>query len=422
MYCPNCGAKNEDVARFCEECGTNLQEDLQQGSQPNPQPNPQPSLQPSPQPNLQSTGSSPAPLKKAERKPWKKGTVLICVEVVLIAILCVLGYRQIQRLNDPKTLVARYMDAVVEEDWETAYGLLDLPSEEGTSWLTLDGYVNSGSGKELSGIINYVIVDGEKKQPEEGVLKSYSVRYRKRGIASEQVKKIQVTRGREKKWMILEDWKIAPDEDLAMDTVLELPPHTTAMLDGQPAVPTEDNRVVIPCLFEGEHVLEVSMEGAMPYSQIVNVKGYETHIRAALPYLTEETLQKLADKSCDYWNRFLEDVVKGTEETPSYVPDTVDYQREKEKNQMAGTKSRFTSIRIDDMKAEILHFGADEGNPEVRIRLTGDVTWEGQYGRQQWYSQAVRYEPRTGTGRGQLDISYQYDGTDWILVAFSSNL
>lgn len=31
MYCPNCGQKNEEQARFCEACGTPLQEQKPQG-------------------------------------------------------------------------------------------------------------------------------------------------------------------------------------------------------------------------------------------------------------------------------------------------------------------------------------------------------------------------------------------------------
>jgi len=59
MYCPSCGAKNEDAAQFCAECGAKTTESAATGAPPTPPP--PPSSGPTHTPSAGPTPSTPPP-------------------------------------------------------------------------------------------------------------------------------------------------------------------------------------------------------------------------------------------------------------------------------------------------------------------------------------------------------------------------
>ena len=72
-FCPECGSKLEDNARFCENCGTPC-EAVEAVSQPEPQPVPEPAPQPVPQPVIPPvtppvSGFEPKPVSQPQPQP-----------------------------------------------------------------------------------------------------------------------------------------------------------------------------------------------------------------------------------------------------------------------------------------------------------------------------------------------------------------
>ena len=67
MFCPNCGSKLPDDARFCGSCGTRLQAD-----------------QPSPKPVPVTPKPTPAPKPQKEKKKGGKKVLIVTVSILLV--------------------------------------------------------------------------------------------------------------------------------------------------------------------------------------------------------------------------------------------------------------------------------------------------------------------------------------------------
>ncbi|MBQ6541593.1 MAG: zinc ribbon domain-containing protein, partial [Lachnospiraceae bacterium] len=70
MFCPNCGSKLREGARFCTVCGTPVPQNTQSAPAPKPVSAPQPAPVPAPQPTLQSAPQpQPAPVPAPQPTP-----------------------------------------------------------------------------------------------------------------------------------------------------------------------------------------------------------------------------------------------------------------------------------------------------------------------------------------------------------------
>lgn len=399
MYCQECGAKNDDCAAYCEECGALLEQKASQ--------------------------QTPLTTVKTVKtvKPKRKVNVVITAELIVLIVLSMLCYRQINRLNNPENLVRRYMDAILEEDWAEAYSCLNLP-EENAEYLTLSGFAESALSEEFSGITNYTIVTDKNRQTDEAVVRSYVVNYHKRGSTSELTMRIPVMKGRKRHFLILDDWKILEDNNLVMDTMIHLPRYSTVSLDGHMLEPSAtDSEVTIPYLFKGKHVVEISMEGAVPYSQTVSLKNDNTYLKLELPYLTETTVRTVGEKSLGYWKQLLEYIVNPAQGQPDSLSGTADLQKEIEEYDVGGYDSYLTAMDLSDITVEVADYEYDsEEGIQLEIYITGTLNRKAQLGRKSWFRNQITYEEQELSGTARLKLLYNFDGSDWKLEHLSSDI
>lgn len=400
MYCQECGAQNDNGAKFCEECGALLEQQTDQ--------------------QTDQQHRIPAASQKKEVKR-KKNPVMV-IEAVALIVLSLLCCYQVKRINNPENLVKRYMDAVFEQDWEEAYSYLDLP-EEDTEYLSASSYAVSRLSKEFADVTNYAIETDKYRKENSDIVRSYIVNYRKRGNASELSMYVPVTKGRNRRFLVLDDWKISADGDLILDTTINLPPYATVSLDGHVLdSPEEDGKVTIPYLFKGDHVVEVTMEGTEPYSQVVTLNNSGSNLKLKPPYLREETVRGIAGKSIQYWEQLLDYIVNPTSEQPEFLSDAADMQREKARYEIGGYDSYFTSMDLRDITAEVISYGH---NPEgeglkLVIDLKGTLNRKTQYGKQNWFSNQITYEPRESDKTARLRLQYYFDGSEWNMKHLST--
>lgn len=97
MFCPNCGTKNEDGAKFCQKCGEPLKRraesgapEPQQAPAPRPASKPQPTSQPQP---AQTSAPQSKVAPKAARPKWLIPALAGALGLVLIVVVAVVVFK-----------------------------------------------------------------------------------------------------------------------------------------------------------------------------------------------------------------------------------------------------------------------------------------------------------------------------------------
>ena len=128
MFCPECGKKNAEEAKFCEFCGAKIDED------------------------------SKIILPQKPRKPMKKSTKIIIIVVTLLVV--VLGGGGIILSNNfkPSKIATEYFEALMNNDTDKIYDYIDIPDSEFTTKEIFKKVVET----EDTDVVNYQVVSEEK--------------------------------------------------------------------------------------------------------------------------------------------------------------------------------------------------------------------------------------------------------------------
>lgn len=422
MFCPNCGAKNDESARFCEQCGQNLREAEQNGhaeaaEQPYEPVQPYEPAQPGPAYDSGSVLQQAAPKKMAAR------TKAAVAEALILVFLCFLCYRQIGTINNPETIVHKYMDAVMEQNWSEAYSYLQLPE---SPFLTAEAFEDAALSGDMTNVTNYRVEKTGGKEKSKDFVYSYQVQYMKKGGSQKLETTLQSVKKNQKKWLILDDWKISPMADLIENIEIRALPMMNVTVDGVPLTPdtasldTGRNETIytIPYLFAGSHVILVSAEGFEPYSREIDFYSDGDGAELELPYLEAAVLKSLAEQSGDYWNQVMAGIVTG--ETPGFVTEDLSERFASAQYQydIGGNESILSEVELKNITASLRACEYDDGYVYAEIILDGTVDIVGQYGRYQGFGRPISYETVTESGNGTFTALYYQDGSNWVLQDF----
>lgn len=307
--CPSCGMVNEDVARFCENCGTRLegasvqtmgaappeeapvqeaprpqgQTDAQGQTPPRPQrqtdaqaqtpPRPQrqmgPQGQTPPRPQRQ-TGpqgqTPPRPQRQAGARmqaPPRKGIAAIHIAVLVEAVCLVLiiaAFFLVGRTRYSAQGVAEdYFKAYAAHDWEKVYGLMDLPDGD---FLQEDQFTDTMERMELPEITNYVI--SEMPGVNEDIARVFHVEYSVKGQGVAELP-VSAVKKSEKALFLFDQWKISAEGFITEGYTVTVPKGAQAAVDGvrlteEYQVPSESawEDTYQISLFNGSHTLSVT--------------------------------------------------------------------------------------------------------------------------------------------------------------------
>lgn len=406
MFCPNCGAKNDDAARFCMECGNALGARRPVGAQQPVHPTAQPSK------------------RTGEKVSWRR--IIAVIQLLLLAVICFFCYRQTRAANDPGAVVHKYMEAVRDQDWETAYTYLSLPD---SPFLTFGEYERVFSRAMMSDVTDYSVQENRETEPD-GFSRNYQVQYGKRGSNDRLKTDIRAVKGKEKSWIVLENWEIVPEEWVVGNIHLMAFSDAAVKLDGilLDSAVAEINQdgdytvYTLPYVFAGSHVLEVFMDGFEPYSQVINISGSQDSVFLELPNAGIGTMKELSDRTCDLWSRVIDGIVNQTD--PGWNSEELDYSYESAQREydMGGQDSFITGISLDHISISLDEYGYRDGMVYARIVAEGTVGITGQYGSYPGYGRPVSYETRAETKKGLLTATYCRDGNQWIVQEFYTDL
>lgn len=256
MFCPECGTKNPDGSRFCENCGTALEQ------------------------------VEPKKRMKKQRKPLSK-FFMAEVGILVIAIIACVG---IYKMNlSPEKVAENYVKACNNGDWNAVYQMSDYNSK-GNEFLKKDAYITAKTIAGKSQTKNKVTITSSYKRS--GNLNQATVTVRYKDENSDQKQDVKL----KKKGLV---WKIQPEEDVfqtVKDAQIIVPAGAKVSVDKiklgkdiKDKTKGSKDTYTMPKMFGNTHYIEVTMEGAKDYVKIASLENP----LEIIPTYTKDTYKKL---------------------------------------------------------------------------------------------------------------------------------
>lgn len=297
MFCPECGTRNEDDARFCAACGTSLVEfqtqqtpqgqGYQQASQQGYQQGPQgQQYQQAPQgQQYQQAPQQQYQPPRPPKKPVSKAFIAVIFECLLAAGLIVGIVLTLNNKFSPESVALKYWKAVMAHEWGQAYDCCEFPDN---GLLTKQMYVNVSAASNTGAPVQYKSARVEKESnwaagdsdTSGRNTGSYVIRYMVKGSASEETDYLTLVKTGKKKFLLWDEWKVTPSDSWSQDVYFEIPVGATLKLNGVEVTDadiTEDaygQYLTIPYLFTGSYQMEVEGPGMEPYRANTYVDHY----------------------------------------------------------------------------------------------------------------------------------------------------
>lgn len=215
-----------------------------------------------------------APKKSFKMTPQILIPIIAGVVVILAAILFVVIGKS---TSNPKKVVEKYLEAVVDKDWEKAYDMLEVNESD---FLNEEAYVKMMESKKGQTITNYKIYTDFSTIEKDAIATTVYYGYTVSGQSGEFNGELQLIKQKEKHMLFFERWEVS--EKYAENSYVVAPEGTTVTvddieLDPETAKEYDDTYVqyTIPTMFYGTHKVkstsdifeDVETEWTVDYSE-----------------------------------------------------------------------------------------------------------------------------------------------------------
>ena len=266
MFCPKCGTKNEDDARFCAACGAPLEDNTvqapaaEQMTAPQaPESTQEAAQQPqmtAQQPQVQAPAAPKQPMSAKQRKSIITGAAVAALVIIFIIAGSV--------LSSPKRIAQNYFKASMEGQWEKAFKYMDLPKGD---FITKELLAKTLEDRDAKDITNYEVVEDEDYDSK--IAKKFYVTYYTKGN-SRSVTSVELVR--DGKFMLFWNrYKVSPRDIVSKNVKLTVRATSKLYIDDV-EVPDKDDKkdnsksssektkkvYKIDVMFAGEHRIRVT--------------------------------------------------------------------------------------------------------------------------------------------------------------------
>lgn len=305
MFCAECGAKNEDSSRYCENCGALLVSN-EVGSDTIPS-------------RILSTQSEETGFNISRsdmRMKISRWTVVVVLQVIVLMILAY-GIKWIgDNYYSAEYIAEKYFETIMEGDLGEAYEFLEVKESDFISKETFEKAYRPESRGKLG---SYSV----KEEQRNSASATVRVTYRVLNESGERTKEIVLLKKADKRLFIFDDWKVNPGEDIVSDVSVYAPQNAVVSLDGidlgkEYKKSKEDGYDIyqIPEVFCGKHVVSATKENAqsveknVAFSSVLDEEEANV-VRLPQMYLQKEVLQKISENSKNVFKSIMDAKVKG---------------------------------------------------------------------------------------------------------------
>lgn len=290
MFCPNCGVKNKDDAKFCEECGTRLEATENQVSQVS---------------------------VVREKRTWKKAHIIIGVEALVMVALLIGFFQYGKKVNSAETVAKNFFVYTMNGDWDSVYDYLDCSED---IFLTKELFVSAMKDEEVDEYSNFSVKVEEEDKDKIGT--TVEVSYRSSDSSGDSTMDVELNKQSTKEFLFFDEWKVNAADYIKQDFTISVLKGAKVSFDGIELGSNyldaeQDSSSVdcytIPKVFKGTHTITVTKEGRKTVTQELNRS--EGSYSLSSMELEEELKQELVKQAGDAMKQIFEAAIAGKEFT-----------------------------------------------------------------------------------------------------------
>ena len=288
MYCGECGAKLDKDATFCGECGAPVKKEKKTAHKPE---------------EVQETEDTQT---RPPRKPMSKKAKIIWILVLIIIVALIVAYQIVGSQFSPKTVAKEYVEALVDNDMDKVYDYLEIDGD--TTFVSKEVFKETVVGENETKIKNFTI--GDVTYDDNKLSAKVEIHYTEKGSSKEQTDVLYLSKEKEKKYLIFDNWTIENNMDslIIEDYTIIVPKDSKVTLAGinienkyldEKKSDNTTDAYVLPQVFSSNMDLKTTLPNGMEINEEVTPSSYYSSHTAelSLSNLSDEAIDTLEEES-----------------------------------------------------------------------------------------------------------------------------
>lgn len=367
MFCGECGAKNKKDDRFCLECGAPLVHEEEKE-------------------NVTNT------VVKTRQPMSKKKKIIVAVVAIIVVILGI-GYKVGSDMTNPKNIAKDYIQATIDQDGEKLYKYLVLEGDKTFVSKEIFKELLKENNSDSLKVENYKITDVEYGDGK--LTAKVNFTYTMEGSSSENTSSINLTKQKDKKFLVFDNWKISDFTSTSTtmkDYKIKVTKGSTVTYAGvkltdkyldKDESTSKLDVYKLPLVFTTETVLKTVLPSGMEIEEAVTPSSYySTHtVSFDEDNLTDAAKEKIVTKTKEALTTIYTNAIAGkqfSEIKSNFEHDGLDLTNlEANYNDFVSdlkdayntlTSMTFTNLTLSDLELN------DDGCLEVEVKANYDYT------------------------------------------------
>lgn len=354
----------------------------------------------------------------------KNGIMIALIETVILVAFIFATVKVIQHFNSSSIVANKYCEALVEQDWVTAYSLLDV--DDDGQFTSKEAFISTMENK-YKFITDYKIKEGKRNL--------YTFEYNIPAGDYESI--IKLVEQDEKSYFIFKNYKVKPTDLTVEDVTIVVPKDITVEINGialdsknedsSSIMSTNDyeKTYVIDKMYAGTYLLELSGACWQSYTYKIEVSEYETFFYPETPYLSPDVVRDLTEGSAEILNEMYNSAIAGSDcasLTEAAKDDDVNgddilsnYDYLRTGLELYNEGSFYNYLTFSNISGEIYSYYYDEEYLKVSLDL--NFSYDYQYSSKEvdWYTDQTYYETEADTSTDSASFEYIYKDGQWML-------
>lgn len=407
MFCGECGAKNKKTDAFCSECGAPLVHEETE------------------------TTTTTNVVKKPRQPMSKKNKIIVAVIAAIVVVLGV-GYKVGSDMTNPKAIAEDYIKASISQDGNKLYKYLELEGD--TTFVSKKIFTEllKTNNTEASTIENYKITDVEYGDGK--LTAKVKFTYTMKGSSSEKTSSISLTKQKDKKYVIFDNWKVSDTTSSSAtmeDYEIKVTKGSTVTFAGvkltdkyldKDASTSKLDVYKLPQVFTTKTTLKAVLPSGMEIEEEVTPSSYySTHtVSFDEDSLTDAAKEKITTKAKEALTTIYTNAIAkkefseiksnfehGSIDLTSFETNYTDLVSDLEDASNTLTSINFTDISLYDLELN------DDGYLEVEVKVNYDYTVT-------YTNWSDETETHNDTAYAYMKVVFAYEKDDYYLVDASS--